>query len=205
MNTLLHLWTVYQTVNEMLRDRGYDRLIAGKNIETYENFRANHDAMNSDLIDRNTMNFVCENRDKNKIMMVYFSKEETIALKHITKIYDKMITGRISHCILVHPKPISPAAKKYLEKTQKVTIESFVEDDLLVNITKHRLMPNYHVLTDTEKDIFYKTSRLQDSQLPRISINDPVCRYYGVQRGDVLSITRKSETAGKYVTYRVCN
>ncbi|RKO85568.1 RNA polymerase, partial [Blyttiomyces helicus] len=56
------------------------------------------------------------------------------------------------------------------------------------------LMPNYHVLTDTEKDIFYKMSRLQDSQLSRISINDPICRYYGVQRGDVLSITRKSET-----------
>ncbi|RKO88091.1 RNA polymerase Rpb5, C-terminal domain-containing protein, partial [Blyttiomyces helicus] len=94
--------------------------------------------------------------------------------------------------ILVRPKPISPKAKKYLEKTQKIKIESFVTDDLLVNITKHCLMPNYHVLRDTEKDDIYTTSRLQDSQLPRISLNDPVCRCYGVQRGDFISFTRKS-------------
>lgn len=79
----------------------------------------------------------------------------------------------------------------------------FSFDELLYNVTKHILVPQHIPLTINEKNDLLKKYTIVSNQLPKILKSDPVARYYGMKKGDVFKIVRDSETAGKYVTYRI--
>ncbi|GMH86736.1 hypothetical protein TrVE_jg11921 [Triparma verrucosa] len=156
--------------------------------------------------DRSSMTIMVEKLDgSGQKLMVFFPEEEKVGVKPIKLYTDYMKQSDAKNAIMVLRQGITPFAKQAVaELSSECTIEHFREAELLIDITEHQLVPEHQVLTAGEKKDLLKRYRLKEGQLPRIQQTDPVARYYGMKRGEVVKIIRPSETAGRYVTYRVC-
>lgn len=143
--------------------------------------------------------------DDSNQLFVFFPEDEKVGVKPIKVYTDRMRAEAVSNAIMVLRVDITPFAKQAVqEMSDAFRIEHFKEAELLVDITHHQLVPEHLVLTQNEKIELLRRYRLKETQLPRIQPNDPVARYFGMKRGQVVKIIRPSETAGRYVTYRVC-
>jgi len=70
------------------------------------------------------------------------------------------------------------------------------------NIFKHMMVPKHEILPPEKAEILLKRYRIEAYQLPQIRAYDPAVIVIGAKVGDVIKITRKSLTAGKYIAYR---
>ncbi len=72
-----------------------------------------------------------------------------------------------------------------------------------LEIVKHELVPKHELLNEKEKEEVLKKYGITLRQLPRILVTDPVVVRLNAKTGDIIRITRKSETAGETQYYRV--
>lgn len=149
-----------------------------------------------------------EKKEEVVVLLAHFcgdaSKVNTARVREYVRLARDM---GVSSLLLIVSGRINPAARKALavasrEDGGRLGCEFWMEDELLFNVTKHELVPRHELLSKEETRHVLESYGLQLSMLPRILTTDPVARYYGMVRGQVVCITRRSETAGVYTIYR---
>lgn len=158
---------------------------------------------------RNTLSFYArpppEEAAERGTIYVEFLAEPSVGIKEMRNFVHVLGDHHHKTGILVYQTSMTPSANKIVQTVaSQFAIETFQESDLIVNITHHELVPKHIVLSPAEKAELLKRYRLKDSQLPRIQMADPVARYLGLRRGQVVKIIRRSETSGRYASYRIC-
>ena len=199
------LWRIRKTVMALCHDRGY--LVTQDELDqTQEQFKqqfgdkpSEKQPARSDLII-----LVAHNDDPTDQMFVFFPDDPKIGIKTIRTYCKRMQEENITRAIIVVQAGMTPSAKQSLvDMAPKYILEQFLEAELLINITEHDLVPEHVVMTPEEKRELLAKYKLKDNQLMRIQAGDPVSRYYGLKRGQVVKIIRASETAGRYISYRL--
>lgn len=140
-------------------------------------------------------------------VVVMFNGEPNLGVKPIKNFMQEVVNKRNAFTgILITSAAPTPTSLKLTGtlNPKEHAVEIFQESELVVNITLHELVPKHDLLSNDQKVELLKRYRLKESQLPRIQRTDPVAKYFGLKRGQVVKIIRKSETAGRYASYRWC-
>ena len=192
------LYRVWKTLNKMMEDRGY---IIEENYSqiSYQDWLLKNN-------NKSSLNGIFYKKEGENIVRLYFEYLEGIKLiaNDIGSFFSKMKDAKADSGIIVISGVLSSQAKQKLADINiELQVECFNISELMVNITEHAYVPKHILLTEEEKKDLMKRYRIKESQLPKILHTDPVAKYLGLKRGDVVKIIRSSETAGKYVTYRI--
>jgi len=198
------MFRVRRTIFQMCHDRGY--LVTQEELDqTLEQFKTTHgDKPSEGRPTRSELTIiVAHNDDPTDQMYVFFPEDVKIGIKNIKAFCHQMQDNNVTRAIIVVQGGLTPSAKQAInDMMPKYLLEIFLEAELMVNITEHDLVPEHVVMTQDEKAELLARYKLKDTQLPRIQLSDPVSRYFGLKRGQVVKIIRPSETAGRYITYR---
>ena len=72
-----------------------------------------------------------------------------------------------------------------------------------LNQIEHEFVPLHERISEEETEQLLQEYGIKRLHLPKINLTDPAIKKSGVDRGDVIKITRKSPTAGTTTYYRV--
>ncbi|KAF3010670.1 DNA-directed RNA polymerases II 24 kDa polypeptide (RNA polymerase II subunit 5) [Curvularia kusanoi] len=222
---LIRIWRAWRTAKEMMHDRGYQVLEEDMAMSLDE--FASKFARADGEPDRSRLHFSCqpseemlakytpvatkkdpEPRPQIGTIWVEFNNDDGLGTPQIKKFVEHLVKYNFYSGTIITVKPMTTMAHRYLRNSGPLSdgpkggVEAFTEQDLMVNITKHELVPKHVLLSEEEKQQLLKRYRLKATQLPRIQAHDPVAKYLGLKKGAVVKIIRKSETAGRYASYR---
>jgi len=74
--------------------------------------------------------------------------------------------------------------------------------EISVDISKHVFVPKHKILNDSETETLLKNYNISRSQLPSITIKDPMVKKIDAEVNSIIEIIRLSPHAGEYKYYR---
>ena len=195
---------------EMIKSRGY-------NIDKYSNYSIKEievmiNSMPSKISIELSPLDMTFNKDDSNLIVKYITNAKVRASNISSLIYemvDEKLTPNDTLVLLVNDNVSSDSLTETInnfQQKQKKFIQIFNIESLMFNITQHILVPHHEIMNRTETANIMSKYNIQNTlQLPLILQSDPVAKFIGARRGDIVKITKPSETAGEYVNYRLCH
>ena len=210
----------YDVIKEMLQDRGYKKLPEKINHETYIKSDNLNNLKNMYIYDYKDEKLTLTSIRKNlKKIYEYYRINTKIDLnlhililkKNIQKIEINIFNKNIPFIqkLTDKEKGIFDVTNKSLTLEEVgdnyPIIEYYDTEDLIINITKHDIMPKFEVYNTDEKkkEILDLLDNINPKLFPKMLISDPISKYYNLKIGDIIKIIRTSPLSGEVISFRI--
>ena len=198
---LKKLWKSRNIMLEILLYRGYP--VEDSDYMEYEDFLEKTKTKEEDEILK-SMILEYERTLTDKIIVVWLSETST---KVIRDIQADMTLSKVNRAILVTGNKLSAASKGYITSLslKNILINVYPLEEAQYNIMKHELVPTHRICSTSKKRKILEGYSVDEDQIPYIKFSDPVIRHIGAIHGQLIEITRNSDTAEGMdsITYRI--
>lgn len=187
------IYNSYKTVLEMMIDRKYTSSEDEK-IPSFEEWMAEYEGLSEDEV-REKLNFIYMKSDTDHILIAW-SLTPALGSQNIQGIKVMMDERAVKRCIMVIQGKITPFAANAIKnlRIQSYFIETFTEEELQFNITRHDLVPRHIICSAAKKEEVLAKYAVSKTQLPQIKSTDPQVRYLGAVKNQLIKVVRKSDT-----------
>jgi DNA-directed RNA polymerase subunit H (RpoH/RPB5) len=134
-----------------------------------------------------------------RIIMMCVSNQDTVGVVYIRDLMALGEKEEVEELIMVGGGRYTYSAQKIAEDSGIEMIPSSLPS---FDIFKHKLVPRHEIISEEEKKAVLEKYHAEHHQFPWIKVSDPIAIILGARPGDIIKITRNSQTAGTYVSYR---
>lgn len=221
-----NLFSIKKTQIEMMRDRGYDvgedeqkilsmeedqfdeyltALVEGEIVNNWKDYLDMiRFPAESKYTSRTWLGNVYFKENKRCIVIYIDQSSGEQVLKVITDAIIVMIEGidtgiKYDELIMISGIPFSSSSKKSIRDLKYTKHWSFMDRELIYNVTKHFLVPPHTLMPESEVRKMGKSVR----NLHQISELDPVVKYYGWSAGGVVLIKRDISEVNMSVRFMI--
>ena len=182
---------IIENILKMLSNRVYFK--SGQAIKLLDMEKAKKDM---ETLDDNVFIFKASNGDLYAVKIVFQKITTTGKQSPITD----FINDYPKHNKIIIANEYNNKIADYVNKQ---SIQIFRESALLSDLISHCYQPKFEVLSPSEIEITKKEYNFDDSTIKKILKSDPVTKYYGLKKGNMLRITRPSPLSGFSIDYRI--
>jgi DNA-directed RNA polymerase I, II, and III subunit RPABC1 len=139
--------------------------------------------------------------------IVYWHLEHKLGVS-IRDIVDKMEEENIKRALVVSDGGTTPSCNeiiKNLKITRGLILDVWSLKESLIYVPDHILVPQHRICSIQEKKKLFKAHGITKEKLPYIRHDDVMVKYLGACKGNLIEITKKSDTnpSVKSVKYRI--
>ena len=133
-------------------------------------------------------------RQKSYVLILMW--HDKVGVEILKKYIEKCMNKQINNYIVIYQNSITSTCLKILNNFFEYNIELFPLDQFKFDITKVNYYTKHEKVSDDEKE---KLQKIYKGKLPIILLTDPIVRYFGYKRDDILLIHRENNE----LSYRI--
>lgn len=162
------------------------------------------------LIKYRNLEIINTEKDEEKIVFTLSSGEKkyimhillgitTIGIAYIRDLRTQVEKEEMDGGIIVGDGKYTYSARS---QSEDMNIELIPKTLPSFDIFEHKLVPLHKIINEEEQEELKEKYQAEPYKFPWIKVTDPIAIILGARPGAVLKVTQKSETAGKYDSYR---